>query len=113
MKDVRELWFNIKVDVTKDPTGHESVSIVIHYVDQECTVKEQLLSMLTTVKCDTPSLTDLVLEELSKVGLDTSKILSRCYDRASVMSGREGGMQKCIKNRLQREIPYIHCFNHQ
>ena len=22
-------------------------------------------------------------------------------------------MQKLIQNKLQREIPYIHCFNHQ
>ncbi|KAL0151861.1 hypothetical protein M9458_052862, partial [Cirrhinus mrigala] len=54
----------------------------------------------------------MVLEELADVGLDMGKILSQCYDGASVMSGR-GGMQKLIQNKLNREVPYIHCFNHQ
>lgn len=71
------------------------------------------MSILTTDKCDALSLTNMVLEELSGVGLDTNKILSQCYDGASVMSGREGGMQKHIQNKLNREVPYIHCFNHQ
>ncbi len=54
-----------------------------------------------------------MLEELSGVGLDTNKILSQCYDGASIMSGREGDMQKYIQNKLNIEVPYIYCFNHQ
>lgn len=38
--------------------------IVIRFVDQKFTVKERLLSMLTSDKCDALSLTDLVLQEL-------------------------------------------------
>ncbi|KAL0146682.1 hypothetical protein M9458_058022 [Cirrhinus mrigala] len=113
VKDVGESWFTVKVDGTKDPTGSENVSIVLRYVDQNCSVKERLLSMLTTDKCDALSLSIMVLEELADVGLNTGKILSQCYDGASVMSGREGGMQKLIQNKLNREVPYIHCFNHQ
>ncbi|KAI2658679.1 Zinc finger MYM-type protein 1 [Labeo rohita] len=113
VKDVGESWFTVKVDGTKDPTGSENVSIVLRYVDQNCSVKERLLSMLTTDKCDALSLSNMVLEELADVGLDTGKILSQCYDGASVMSGREGGMQKLIQNKLNSEVPYIHCFNHQ
>lgn len=30
-----------------------------------------------------------------------------------MMSGRDGGMQKLIQNKLNREILHIHCFNHQ
>ncbi len=29
------------------------------------------------------------------------------------MSGREGDMQKYIQNKLNIEVPYIHCFSHQ
>ncbi len=98
----------IKVDGTKDTTSSENVSIVLQYV-----VKERLLSILTTDKCDALSLNNTVLEELSGVGLDTNKILSQCYDGASVMSGREGDMQKYIQNKLNIEVPYIHCCNPQ
>ncbi len=46
-------------------------------------------------------------------GLGTDKILSQVYDGASLMSGRHGGVQKLLQNKLDRNIPYIHCFNHQ
>ena len=69
--------------------------------------------MQTTDKCDAQSLTNVVLDELSNAGLDANKILSQCYDGARVMSGQEGGIQKLIQNKLNREVPYIHCFNHQ
>lgn len=29
------------------------------------------------------------------------------------MSGRHGGVQKLLQNKLDRNIQYIHCFNHQ
>ncbi len=113
VKDVGESWFTLKVDGTKNPTGSENVSIVVQYMDKDNKMQERLLSMQTTDKCDAESLTNVVLDELSNAGLDANKILSQCYDGASVMSGREGGMQKLIQNKLNREVPYIHCFNHQ
>lgn len=69
--------------------------------------------MATTKYCDALSLTNLVLTELTKVGLDTENILSQCYDGASVMSGKKGGMQKILQDKVNREVPYVHCFNHQ
>uniref|UniRef100_A0A3B1J476 DUF4371 domain-containing protein n=1 Tax=Astyanax mexicanus TaxID=7994 RepID=A0A3B1J476_ASTMX len=113
VKDIGESWFTIKVDGTKDPTGCENVSIILRYVDQSYTIRERLLSMVSTKHCDALSLTNVVLEELSNSGLCTDKILSQCYDGANVMSGREGGMQKLLQDKLKREVPYIHCFNHQ
>ncbi|RXM95399.1 hypothetical protein EOD39_16925 [Acipenser ruthenus] len=69
--------------------------------------------MATSKECDALSLTNLVLSELTNVGLSTEKILSQCYDGASVMSGKHGGMQKVASDKLNREVPYVHCFNHQ
>lgn len=113
VKDIGDAWYTLKVDGTKDPTGRENISIIIRYVDSECRVHERLLAMLTTDRCDAQSLADSVLTELERVGLDTAKMLSQCYDGASVMSGKDGGMQRIIQDRLHRQIPYIHCFNHQ
>ncbi|MGH0161481.1 UNVERIFIED_CONTAM: hypothetical protein FKN15_047137 [Acipenser sinensis] len=69
--------------------------------------------MATSKECDALSLTNLVLSELTNVGLSTENILSQCYDGASVMSGKHGGMQKVVQDKLNREVPYVHCFNHQ
>ncbi|KAK0153461.1 Zinc finger MYM-type protein 1 [Merluccius polli] len=113
VKDIGEAWYTLKVDGTKDPTGCENVSIVLRYVDTSNTVRERLVSMATSKQCDAKSLTQLVLAQLRDIGLNTAKVLSQCYDGASVMSGVHGGMQKIVQEELQREVPYVHCFNHQ
>ena len=69
--------------------------------------------MSTSKQCDAKSLTQLLLAQLRDIGLNTAKVLSQCYDGASVMSGVHGGMQKIVQEELQREVPYVHCFNHQ
>ena len=107
-------WFTIKVDGTRDPTGCENISIVVRFISEETNkVTERLLTMAATQVGDAATLTDTILQELAKVGLSSDKILSQCYDGASVMSGKHGGVQKLLQDKLGREIPYIHCFNHQ
>ncbi|KAK0146221.1 Zinc finger MYM-type protein 1 [Merluccius polli] len=113
VKDIGEAWYTLKVDGTKDPTGCENVSIVLRYVDTSNTVRKRLVSMATSKQYDAMSLTQLVLAQLRDIGLNTAKVLSQCYDGASVMSGVHGGMQKIMQEELQREVPYVHCFNHQ
>ena len=58
-------------------------------------------------------LTDTIIDELTKTGLSPGKILSQVYDSASLMSGKHGGVQKHLQQKLHRDIPYVHCFNHQ
>ncbi|CAJ1057873.1 uncharacterized protein LOC128440739 [Xyrichtys novacula] len=114
VNEIGDVWYTLKVDGTKDPTGCENISIVLRFVDKsDNSVKERLISMPTSKHCDAKSLTQLVLSHLEDIGLNTGKILSQCYDGASVMSGVNGGMQKLIQEELQREVPYVHCFNHQ
>ncbi|XP_055307890.1 uncharacterized protein LOC129572014 [Sitodiplosis mosellana] len=45
--------------------------------------------------------------------MDLVKLLSQCYDGANVMSGDHGGIQTIIQQKLERTIPYVHCFNHR
>ncbi|KAJ4946440.1 hypothetical protein JOQ06_024107 [Pogonophryne albipinna] len=110
VEEIGDSWYTLKLDGTKDPTGCENVSIVVRYLNKNNDIRERLLVMATTKHCDALSLTDLVISELRKAGLTTDKILSQCYDGASVMSGKRGGIQK---EKVEREVPYVHCFNHQ
>lgn len=86
---------------------------MLRYLDTDNETRERLLIMATTKHCDALSLTNLVLSELRKAGLSTEKILSQCYDGASVMSGKRRGVQKILQEKVEREVPYVHCFNHQ
>lgn len=114
VRDIGSQWFTIKVDGTRDSTGCENISIVIRFISEDsCKVTERLLTMATAEAGDAGTLTDTILQELQKAGLSSAKILSQCYDGASLMSGKHGGVQKLLQDRLGREIPYIHCFNHQ
>ena len=69
--------------------------------------------MATSKECDALSLNNLVLSELTNIGLSTKKILSQCYDGAGVMSGKHGGMQKVVQDKLNQEALCVHCFNHR
>lgn len=42
-------------------------------------------------------------------GLSTDKILSQVYDGACPIAG----VQRLLQRELGREIPNVHCFNHQ
>uniref|UniRef100_A0A8C1RPS8 DUF4371 domain-containing protein n=1 Tax=Cyprinus carpio TaxID=7962 RepID=A0A8C1RPS8_CYPCA len=113
VEEVGESYYTLKVDGTRDPTGCENISIVIRFVNESYEVTERLLCIATAQKGDAQTLTDTVLTELNKVCLDSSKILSQVYEGAALLSGKRGGVQKILQDRLGREIPYVHCLNHQ
>lgn len=104
VRQVGDSWYSIKVDGTRDPLGQENISVVVCFVG----VCERLLVMATFEKGDAEALTNI-----TSAGLSTDKILSQVYGGASLMSGRHGGVQKLLQNKLDRKIPYIYCFNHQ
>jgi len=64
--------------------------------------------MSSTEKGDAETTSDLIVNELTKVELSTDKILSKMYDVASVMSGKDGGVQKLLQKHVGRVVPYVH-----
>uniref|UniRef100_H3BAF9 DUF4371 domain-containing protein n=1 Tax=Latimeria chalumnae TaxID=7897 RepID=H3BAF9_LATCH len=113
VREIGDSWYTVKVDGMRDPTGCENISIVIRFLAENYDIKERLLTIATTDTFDALLLTNTVIAEIMKAGLSTFKVLSQCYDGASLMSGRHGGVQKLMQEKLEQEIPYIHCFNHQ
>lgn len=105
-------WFTLMEDGTKDKNNRENVAIAIRYV-KDGKVKESLLDVITTKKLDAKTFTEATLKTLEDNGLDTSHLLSQCYDGASVMSGKSGGVSARIQKTLSRNIPYVHCYNHR
>jgi len=99
--------FCIKCDETRDATNIEDMSVVLRYVKDGVPV-ERLLSVVDMKAVDANS-----IEELKSHSVDPARILSQCYDGASVMSGSKGGVQKLLQEKLGKAIPYVHCLNHQ
>ena len=56
-------------------------------------------------RLDAASLTQFTLETLGALDLPTNRILSQCYDGASVMTGCRGGLQALLQSaRLRSTI---------
>lgn len=92
----------------------ENISIVVRYLSEKTLeITERMLVMTSANSGDTQTITDIILSELTKAGLHTSKILSQVYDGAAVMAGKNGGVQRLMQIKVGREIPYVHCLNHQ
>ena len=76
-------------------------------------VADRPLVLSSTNSGDEKSITEVILVELTKAGLTSSKILSQVYDGAFVMAGHCGGVQCLLQERENRKILYVHCVNHQ
>lgn len=105
-------YFTILVDGTKDKNGNEIISIAVRYVKSGY-VFENLLDFQTCDELNAEATAKVILSTMRTNGLDVNKLISQCYDGASVMSGDKGGVQAVIQRELGRKIPYVHCFNHR
>ncbi|KAJ6649143.1 Zinc finger MYM-type protein 1, partial [Pseudolycoriella hygida] len=105
-------FFTILFDGTKDRNGDEIVSLAARFVSSGKPF-EVLLFFETTEGEDAETFTTLTLDSLCPYGLDAMRILSQCYDGASVMNGYKSGVAKRLQDVLKKIIPYVHCFNHR
>lgn len=105
-------YMTLLVDGTKDLNGTECVSIAARYIEngKAC---ESLLAIETADDLTAEGLCAVILKALEDYGVDTTKIISQCYDGAAVMSGNKGGIQTLLQTKLGRMIPYVHCFSHR
>lgn len=103
--------FTIKCDETRDAAGVELLSVVIRFVKKHGPPAETLLGLYELERFDADYITEQLLQALKD--LDLQLLLAQCYDGASVMSGKHSGVQRRIADHVQRDVPYIHCFNHQ
>ena len=113
VSELGDNWFTLMCDGTRDVNGLENISIVLRYVDVTATIRERLLCIVDTTELDAEGLTNVIMLHLEKHNIRLDRLLAQCYDGASVMSGTKGGIQALIQERLNRKVPYIHCFNHQ
>jgi Domain of unknown function (DUF4371)/hAT family C-terminal dimerisation region len=104
--------FSIMADETKDVRKLEQLSLVLRYYHSG-EIHESFLQFESAEKLDAASLTEKILTTLEKHGLDYREhLVGQCYDGASVMSGKNNGVAKRIKE-LARFAFYIHCYAHR
>ena len=55
----------------------------------------------------------MILAELTKVGLTSSRILNQVYNGVFAVAEHCGGVQHLLQKRGNKEVSYEHCLNHQ
>lgn len=103
--------FSILVDETKDLSRKEQMSFVIRYY-YNGSVCESFLGFEAAQRLDAAALSQKIIQILQKHGLDyKNHLVGQAYDGASVMSGKNAGVQA----RMKAEAPlafYVHCNAH-
>ena len=111
---------SIFCDGTRNRNNIEQLDVALRYVKE--TLKERLLTVVNLSSLDANSIAHSILDSLRETELISTipsnelasvRIISQCYDGASVMAGKYGGVQQKLQELLWYKIPYIHCFSHQ
>ena len=99
-------------DGTRDKNNVEELSIIVRFV-KDGESMERLLQMTPLGELDAQSMATKILSVFETSGFHVNRIISQCYDGASIVSGVCGGVQELIQHRLKKVIPCIHCLDHQ
>ena len=104
--------FSIMADETKDCRKIEQLSIVLRYF-LNGSVYESFVGFVQATDLTADGLCSELITELQNLGLDyKAKLIGQGYDGASVMSGKNAGVAKLMKNAAPFAL-YVHCHAHR
>ena len=90
--------YTAKVDGPKDKTVVEHIFInIVFFNERSLKVAERLLVSSSTNLSDAKSITDVILEELTKAGLTSTETLGQVSDVTFVMIGHCGEVQRLLQ----------------
>lgn len=91
----------------------EQLAICLRYVTPDLQIKERFLMFVDCSDSrDAEGIAQCLLKSLEDVGLKSIPIVAQAYDGASVMSGRENGVQRKIREIFPMAF-YVHCMSHR
>ena len=103
-------------DESSDVSRAEQLAVCIRYLntssDDEVSVNEVFLGFVELPTTDASTITDSLLANLSKWGLDTEPLRGMGFDGASNMSGTQSGVQARITQRYPKAKYFTHCSSH-
>lgn len=104
-------YFSVMADETKDIRKVEQVSVVVkYYLDGK--IYERFLGYRPADDLNADSMFNYIKERLSICGIDINNCVGQTYDGASVMRGKNRGVQALFREQVPQAI-YVHCFNHR
>ncbi|XP_047124137.2 uncharacterized protein LOC101241093 [Hydra vulgaris] len=112
---LKAVYYSIIADCTPDISRKEQLSLTIRIVDLSLDIrveiKEYFLGFFSVSDSTGLGLTEVLIELLTKHGLEISNCRGQGYDNGSNMKGKINGVQKRILN-LNPLALYVPCGNH-
>ena len=99
-------------DTTSDVAHHEQISIFVRIVCTNRNISEHLLACQRAMSTTAEDLFGVIFSTLQSKNVSFEKLIAQSYDGASNMSGCYGGLQALIKDQIDPNILYIHCYAH-
>lgn len=104
-------YYTVLADESKDISKEEQLSIAFRYV-LGSEIVERFAGYIHAKSVKASTLSDYILSQMGTFGLDHEKMVSQCYDGASVMSGCNSGVQSIIRSKCKQAV-YVHCNAHR
>lgn len=115
MKDVQAAkYFSIISDSTPDISYKDQLSQVLRYVSikgKKVEIKESFIDFIETDGKNAEEVTNLILLKLENDGIDIPNCRGQSYDNASVMTGKNSGVQTRIR-AINEKADFVPCGNH-
>lgn len=98
--------FTVLFDETADIAGIEQVSIIYWFE-----LHEEFLQFFPTTDASGKGLSNLILDNLKKFGINTQYLWGQGYDGAAAMAEKYNGVQAYVKTEHPLGL-YVHCSAH-
>jgi len=103
--------FAIIADETTDESRKQQMSICLRWTDEDFSVHEDFMGMYEVAKADAETLSSLLLDAITRFGLNVKHLRGQGYDGASVMAGNETGVATRI-TAIEKRAMFVHCSGH-
>ena len=107
----RSRFFSVLADETTDISCQEQLTLCARYVSDDFAIEESFLQFIPITDLSGKNLASTILNNLSDIGIDVSKMRGQGYDGATAMSGRLNGAQAYIREIIPTAL-YLHCAAH-
>ena len=103
-------YFSILADETTDVAGVEQMTFCVRYLKDDKII-ESFLRFIPVESTTGENLSEIILNTMASLNINTEKLRGQGYDGASNMTGKFKG----VKTRIMEKFPlaqYTHCSSH-
>ena len=112
--EIREnKYFSVIADEATDVSNKENLSLVIRFVDNKQTNREEFAGFHICEEGTTGlAIKNVIINAVTELGISMNDCRGQCYNGAGNMAGRLNGASSLIKGEYNKAV-YFHCMNHR